>query len=107
MCPQVRVWNDQSQRHLQVRWRESEERQTLEWWRGFFALVAESEFLTGKVDTGNGPYLAGLDWLVKPSNFAKVLNGYYANRKRHRPKTKDEILRDSLDEKFNEMMRGE
>lgn len=76
---QVRVWNGTRAKHLQARWRESEKRQSLDWWRRFFNYVADSEFLTGRTPApaNRKPFLVGLDWLVKPDNFAKVIEGKY------------------------------
>ena len=39
-----------------------------------------SDFLNGKSRNG---WIATLDWLIKPSNFPKVLEGNYDNRKQH------------------------
>lgn len=71
--PQVRAFPDAARTHLRTRWREDADRQDVEWWRGFFRHVAKCPFLVGqKTD-----FTASLDWLVKPSNFAKVVNGNY------------------------------
>lgn len=76
---QVRVWNDTREKALQARWREDAKRQDLEWWRRFFAYVAESEFLTGQTQPANGrdPFVVSLDWLISPQNFAKTIEGKY------------------------------
>lgn len=42
-------------------------------WRVFFSRVGKSDFLTGKADN----FRADLEWLCKPSNFLKVLEGRY------------------------------
>lgn len=76
--PPVNDWPDASAAHLKNQWRKSSERQTLEWWRTFFNYVRDSAFLMGnKTD-----FQASLGWLVKPANFAKVVNGNYDNRGR-------------------------
>lgn len=82
VCPPVREWNDTRKKYLQARWREKPERQSLEWWRKFFSYVAKSDFLTGKMPGRNNgpPFIADLEWLIKPSNFAKVIEGRYENR---------------------------
>lgn len=82
VCPTVREWNDTRKKYLQARWREKPERQSLEWWRKFFSYVAKSDFLTGKMPGRNNgpPFTADLEWLIKPSNFAKVIEGRYENR---------------------------
>lgn len=78
-CTPVRVWNDQRKALLRQRWREDAKRQRIEWWRKFFAYVADSEFLTGRGQTipGREPFVADLEWLIRPQNFAKVVEGKY------------------------------
>lgn len=75
----VQVWNDQRRKLLQTRWRESPKRQDVEYWRRYFRFVRESEFLMGRAEPGPGkkPFSADLEWLVRPSNFAKVVEGKY------------------------------
>jgi hypothetical protein len=71
--PRIRHLDETSQRNLRARWREDPERQTVDWWREFFAWCATSKFLVGqKTD-----FIADLMWLVRPQNFAKVLAGRY------------------------------
>lgn len=79
MGTQVRVWTGTREKHLQARWREDAKRQTIEWWRRFFAYCAKSEFLTGRAAPARDrdPFVVSLDWLVSPQNFAKVLEGKY------------------------------
>ena len=75
---QVRDWNDTRQRLLARRWAESAERQDLTWWRGFFGYVRRSRFLMGKVTGRDGrPFDCDLEWLIRPTNFAKVIEGKY------------------------------
>jgi hypothetical protein len=78
-CTPVRVWNDQRKGLLRQRWREEAKRQRVEWWQKFFAYVAQSRFLTGQADCqpGREPFVADLEWLIKPQNFAKVIEGKY------------------------------
>jgi hypothetical protein len=76
MLPKVNVWTNSSRANLRTRWREDQERQSLDWWCGFFHTVATSDFLTGRIK----PWQADLGWLVKPANFEKVMNGAYSNR---------------------------
>ena len=78
MCPRVRIWNDKQQALLRSRWKEDPTRQSPEWWRKFFRFVAKSAFLTGGVDNRrDAPFVADLEWLVRPSNMAKIANGKY------------------------------
>lgn len=78
-CTPVKVWNDLRQGLLRSRWREDAKRQRIEWWRRFFAYVGQSEFLTGRGQCASGrdPFVADLEWLVRPQNFAKVIEGKY------------------------------
>lgn len=79
--PRIKVWDGARADALRARWREDPKRQSLDYWRRYFAHVAASPFLTGKVDgQGGRPFLPGLDWLVKASNFAKVIEGRYHDR---------------------------
>lgn len=78
MLPQLRVLTDARKKHLSTRWKEDKERQNLEWWEGFFSYIAKSRFLTGKVTDRNGKaFLADLGWIIKPENFAKIIEGKY------------------------------
>lgn len=74
-----RLWKGTRAKHLQARWREDPERQTVEWWDKFFAYCAKSNFLTGRVPPrpGRTPFEVSLDWLVSPDNFVKVMEGTY------------------------------
>ncbi len=75
---QPKTWGAHRQNFLRSRWREDEERQNLEWWRGYFGIVKRSPFLLGANNSG---WQADLEWLVRPTNFAKVLDGKYLNTK--------------------------
>lgn len=77
--PRVRVWDARRQTYLRSRWREETERQALDWWRKFFGYVAQSDFLTGKSANGT-PFLPSLEWMLKPANFIKIIEGNYENR---------------------------
>jgi uncharacterized protein YdaU (DUF1376 family) len=48
------------------------------YWRDFFGKVAASDFLTGK----SSDFTVSLEWLVRPQNFLKVIEGNYDNRPR-------------------------
>ena len=75
---QPRTWIGARRDHLRARWRESRERQSLEWWRELFGYVRQSDFLMGRVQSRDRrPFDCGLDWLVMPANFAKVIDGNY------------------------------
>ena len=76
--PRVKVWNDTRKGYLRSRWREDESRQDLSWWERFFTYISQSAFLTGRVDQSQRkPFIADLEWIVKPSNFVKIIEGKY------------------------------
>lgn len=86
MCPPVLEWNDTRRGYLQARWREKAVKlgwtgpdQGVEYFRRFFGYVAESRFLTGRADgrVGRPPFVASLEWLLRPTNFAKVVEGNF------------------------------
>jgi len=76
MLAPVRALPEQAARMLRARWRESAERQSVEWWTGFFEFVKRCPLLVGQVND----FQADLLWLVRPTNFAKTLNGNYERR---------------------------
>lgn len=82
--PRVAEWNSERQKLLRARWRESKKRQNLEWWRRYFSYVARCDFLVGNVQphSGRQPFFANLEWLVRPNNLLKVIEGRYENRDR-------------------------
>jgi len=69
----VRAWNATREKHLRARWREDKSRQSLSWWREYFTRVKASSFLAGK----KTDWSADFDWLIRPTNMAKVLEGKY------------------------------
>jgi hypothetical protein len=84
----VEVWNAARQGYLRQRWREvaTELAQTkvidsndvLAWWADFFRHIGTSKFLTGKVNSKDRrAFAADLEWILKPSNFAKIVEGKY------------------------------
>jgi hypothetical protein len=62
---------------IRQRWRE--DLPTIEHWENFFAFVRESKFLMGKAAPSGTrpPFVADLEWLVRPSNFAKIAEEKY------------------------------
>ena len=75
--PAVREWTDTRKSLLRSRWREKAERQSVDWWRGFFADVSKSDFLCGRTDK---PFTCSLEWMLKPTNFTKIIEGFYIGR---------------------------
>ena len=92
MLPRTNTWEEPRQELLRARWRETwdrlrqkdlehDEASLLEWWKKYFARVRASPFLTGKEKGNNGNYfIPDLEWLVRPKNFAKVLDDFYRDR---------------------------
>lgn len=75
---QVREWTTARSQTLRTRWREKRERQSLDWWRKFFTYVGQSDFLMGRTNSpGRQPFEVSLDWLIKPENMARVIEGKY------------------------------
>lgn len=74
----VRTWEDDRQRLLRSRWNSSPDRQSLEWWRTYFTQVRDMPWLMGQRAGRDGnTFQCTLEWLVRPKNFAKVIEGNY------------------------------
>jgi uncharacterized protein YdaU (DUF1376 family) len=84
----VEVWNDTRKGYLKQRWREVAvdlaktdtvtSEVMLNWWADFFQHIGKSKFLTGKVNSRDGrAFVADLEWIIKPTNFAKIIEGKY------------------------------
>jgi hypothetical protein len=73
--PQVRTLTDGRRKAIRARWRESPERQDLNWWSDLFSQVARSPFLIGANDRN---WTADFDWILKPTNLPKVSEGRYS-----------------------------
>ena len=54
------------------------ERPDLEEWRGIFRGIMQSPFLIGENDRG---WRCDFDWVMKPANLAKIVEGKYLNQK--------------------------
>jgi hypothetical protein len=79
-------WRGTRADHLRARWRETamekgwrSEAEGLDYLRKLFAYVGKSAFLTGRTKTADGrrPFTVELEWLVNPTNWAKVHEGKY------------------------------
>jgi hypothetical protein len=81
--PSVKVWSNERRAALRARWNEKAENSDglksdcIEWWEGFFKHVHTSDFLMGKVENGDRPFCADFEWLIKKSNFIKIIEGKY------------------------------
>ena len=75
---EVQEWNEYRQGLLRTVWRGGGGRQDLDWWRKFFYFVRSQPHLMGNNSRG---WTANLEWLIRPRNFPKVVEGYYLPRK--------------------------
>lgn len=80
---EVRVWEGSRESKLAARWKGDKERQSLDWWRDFFTSVRGMPWLMGeRVGQDGRPFKCTLEWLVSPTNFAKVIEGNYLDMRR-------------------------
>lgn len=89
--PKPELWNGKNSEALKARWRwvltakrkngtryAQSQTEAIEWFDRFFGYVAGSDFLSGR----SGKWIScDLGWLLKESNFAKVVQGNYENQK--------------------------
>ena len=68
----------------------------------YFKKVNESDYLTGKITN----WRADFDWLIKPSNRLKVMEGKYDNWNRNNVKNKKQtdVLLDMLEERGEKIL---
>lgn len=85
-CPRLLVRNNARDGLIRARWREvfaagraKDRDDGIQLFRELFEHVSESKFLTGRAPARNGspPFVADLEWLMRPTNFAKVVEGKY------------------------------
>lgn len=91
--PQAKVINDSMKAKMKARLRDIAEyhskdvktmtqAEILSAFKWLFTVVAECDFLVGKVETRDGPFFAGLNWIIGSENYTKtVLDKKYQNRK--------------------------
>lgn len=87
LLPVQRI-TDTRRKAIAARWREDKERQTLSWWNDYFERVRASDFLMGRCPPTQGratAWQADFDWLLKPANLQKVVEGKYDNHTRAAP----------------------
>lgn len=72
---------------------------TLEDFKTMFTLAEQSDFLKGKNDRN---WSANFDWLIKDSNFAKVVEGNYSNKPQQQKAQPKENL--DFDRKFGTVL---
>ena len=79
---EVAVLNETRKRLIRARWRSKAKKTecwNLDFWRRYFEYVRKCDFLMGRKDPSSNrpPFTADLEWLVRPTNFAKVVEGKY------------------------------
>lgn len=78
--PAVKAWSKQRAGALNARIRErlkqDKPADAVDYWRKLFAQVSASDFLCGRA----GEFRADLEWILRPENFLKVIEGRYGNR---------------------------
>ena len=87
MCPRMVVRNATRDSHITGRWKQifadgkaTDRADGIAFFRDFFEHAAKSKFLTGRAqprDKNRAPFVADLDWLMRPSNFANTIEGKY------------------------------
>lgn len=85
--PRVLSWPEHLKAILRQRWREDPDRQNLEWWSDYFTYVKESPFLLGQ----KTEFVADLEWIVRPKNMTKILNGRYHQDTKTKTQTSLEV----------------
>ncbi|MEG1185891.1 MAG: hypothetical protein RSD63_09700 [Eubacterium sp.] len=75
MLPKVQSVSETRKKALRGRVKEHGEEKVMQ----VIEITASSDFLCGR--TGNN-WTAGFDWVMKPTNFVKILEGNYTNRNR-------------------------
>jgi len=75
------VWDSRRQGYLRARWREDTKRQDLDYWRRFFSYINRNcPFLTGQKEGARGPFTPDLEWMVRPRNFAKIIERQFEDQ---------------------------
>lgn len=80
----VAEWADARKRMVKARWvdklklkKYSDKTTGIDYWTRLFARVEASDFLAGR---GGGTFTATLDWVMNPTNLAKIIENGYPNR---------------------------
>lgn len=85
MLPTVRIWSEDRRKMLAARWRtlvndkgyQSEE-EGLGWFKRLFGYIRRSRFLTGETPQKEGrTWRPDLEWIIKPKNLTKIIEGKY------------------------------
>lgn len=71
--PQIQSIEGQRRLHVATHWKKH---QSLDFFETLFKKAEASDFLTGR----SGAWKANFDWIIKPSNVPKILEGNYDNK---------------------------
>lgn len=75
--PKTRIRDDARKSLIKKVWKMDEQHQDVEFFNWLFNKVESSDFLSGR----SGKYKnCGFDWILKPANFKKIVEGNYDNR---------------------------
>lgn len=75
--PQLKVKDEARRKAIRSIWKMDKRFQSLQHWQKYFRYVKTSPFLMGM-------NAIGFDWLLKPANFKKVIEGNYHGENQHR-----------------------
>lgn len=83
--PRVAKLSEKRKQLLRARWKEYPD---LQFWQELFQRVETSDFLTGR----KTDFRADFEWIIKPSNIIKIIEGRYDNAKNQNSSNDDEII---------------
>jgi len=68
------LWNRKAK---ELDWKTTED--GLGWFGRYFEYCKKSDFLNGRTESSEGkkPFIANLEWIIRPTNFAKITEGNY------------------------------
>lgn len=78
--PQVKIVSEARKKSIRARWREDKQRQNVDWWKGFFEYIRTCSFLMGASNSNDRAFELTFDWMLKPRNFVKIVEGNYVDR---------------------------
>jgi hypothetical protein len=76
--PKINSIKDSRQTRIRTMYRQNPD---LVFFENLFKVVQESNFLCGR-DT---PWKANFDWVIKPANLTKIIEGNYTNKQKNKP----------------------
>jgi hypothetical protein len=78
--------------NVRARWRESPQRQTLDYWRAYFEAISKCGWLSGQVEGSNGRcFVRGLEWFVGRKNMVRVESGEFFARENRLGVTEEQM----------------